>query len=53
MNMQADHIEIKQPKATSIVNALPQKSIFQHFHVKGVLANLSETQYHNCGTGET
>lgn len=51
VKVQVDHTEMKQPEAAD--DALAQKSIFEHFLVKGVPMNSSETQYQNSSSGET
>ena len=38
--IEVDHIEIKEPKVTTIADALSQKSVFERFHLKGVLSKV-------------
>ena len=45
--IEVDHIEIKEPEVTTIADALSQKSIFERFHLKGVLSNISEKKSQN------
>ena len=52
IKVEANHIEVKQPTPTLIADALGQKSLFERFHVKGVLTNLSKKQEHKNTEGE-
>ena len=45
--IEVDHIEIKEPEVTAIADALPQKTIFEHFYLKGELSDISEKKFPN------
>ena len=45
--MKVDHIAVQQLEITPINEALSEKGIFENFHVKGILTNISAAFIHN------
>ena len=49
--MKVDHIAVQQLEITPINEALSEKGIFEHFHVKGILTNISAVKSHDDDDG--
>lgn len=49
--VEVDPVKIKQIEAMTIADALSQKSIYERFHVGGVLSNLSGKKSHGGDDG--
>ena len=51
--MKVDHIAVQQLEVTPTNEALSEKRIFEQFHVKGILTNISAVKSHHNDDGST
>ena len=49
--MKVDHIAVQQLEITAINEANSEKGIFELFHVKGILTNISAVKSHHYDDG--